>query len=892
MHITSVELENIKSHRDSGFVFEPGKIAITGENGAGKTSIIEAIAWALFDSLEYKKEEFVRRGARAGIVRVTFQSGLDERRYTVLRDTDTAYYVFDPIFGARFAKLPDRLADKKEEVARFVRQHLGIEPGTDLRALFRQAIGVPQGTFTSIFLEGAAERKSAFDKLLKVEEYRQGAEKLRETARYVENKIVDARLQIAKIEAEIGRSESAENEFTIVSDQVAKLTNEIESLETDIAEKRTRVADLELKEKELLALKTAADRLRFEKERAGFLFDQKASELKSANESAEVIERVRADSQRHIEILGRLTELERERSERDRLRKELSGIEAAIVNVSADRKGIQRAMESAVKAHQEIEVLRPRVKEQKALEKEIQHLRERYGQLRSLEERLVAVNLDLERLREAYRDQQSKVKEVELNAAAAGSLADLERKGSDVVLRIAALKAGLDRDQKFQTEIQNGLCPILSEKCLNLKPGQTLEGFINTQFSELRGKIRSLEAEKARIDSGLKAARDAEKSMAKLESMRARIDELTSEGKKLRAEKDALEKRIEGSVEIQTQLARTDQELKGLDNPEARIKILETEAARGSDLRREMSEIEKNLERLESERRLLVERLDEFRDLDLSWQKAISTRDETAEAHRSFVQNERSAAAVSELTKAFTASEKAFAEISVEFEQAEDAARRSANGYAADEHRSIRELLQDSERRSAAAKAAMTAAANRRQQLAAELKHFAEIRETMKAELGEKEKLEKVAEMTAFIRDILKESGPRVARNYVFLVSVEANQMFGEITGRVDRMLKWNDDYGVSIEEDGFERPFVSLSGGEQMAAALSIRLAILKQLSDIRIAFFDEPTTNMDAERRENLAQQISQIKNFDQLFVISHDDTFEGYVDEVIHVGERGVS
>ena len=55
------------------------------------------------------------------------------------------------------------------------------------------------------------------------------------------------------------------------------------------------------------------------------------------------------------------------------------------------------------------------------------------------------------------------------------------------------------------------------------------------------------------------------------------------------------------------------------------------------------------------------------------------------------------------------------------------------------------------------------------------------------------------------------------------------------------------------------------------------------------RIAFFDEPTTNMDAERRENLAVQLSNIKHFDQLFVISHDDTFEGYVDNVVTI-ERG--
>jgi exonuclease SbcC len=76
------------------------------------------------------------------------------------------------------------------------------------------------------------------------------------------------------------------------------------------------------------------------------------------------------------------------------------------------------------------------------------------------------------------------------------------------------------------------------------------------------------------------------------------------------------------------------------------------------------------------------------------------------------------------------------------------------------------------------------------------------------------------------------------------------------------------------------------MSGGEQMAAAMSVRLALLKQLSDIRIAFFDEPTTNMDAERRENLAVQLSNIKHFDQLFVISHDDTFEGYVDNVVKI------
>ena len=52
---------------------------------------------------------------------------MDEREYSVYRDTMTGYYVFDPQLGFR-------IAEKKEEVTRFLWQHLGVEPGTDLAA--------------------------------------------------------------------------------------------------------------------------------------------------------------------------------------------------------------------------------------------------------------------------------------------------------------------------------------------------------------------------------------------------------------------------------------------------------------------------------------------------------------------------------------------------------------------------------------------------------------------------------------------------------------------------------------------------------------------------------------------------------------------------------------
>src|SRR3712207_909786 len=134
MHVTRVELDNIKAYERRAFDFERGTTAIVGPNGAGKTTILEAVAWALFDVLDYSKDDFLRRGAKRGSVRVTFQSDLDERLYTVYRDTGSGYYVYDP-------ELKVKLQQGKADVRKFLEQHLGIEPGTDLQRSEERRVG-------------------------------------------------------------------------------------------------------------------------------------------------------------------------------------------------------------------------------------------------------------------------------------------------------------------------------------------------------------------------------------------------------------------------------------------------------------------------------------------------------------------------------------------------------------------------------------------------------------------------------------------------------------------------------------------------------------------------------------------------------------------------------
>jgi DNA repair protein SbcC/Rad50 len=883
MHITKIELEDIKSHAHFNREFQRGTTAITGENGAGKTTIIEAIAWTLFDLLDYKKDDFVRRGAKKGVARVTFESGLDGREYSVYRDTGTGYFVYD-------VQLKTRIADKKEEVSRFLWQHLGVEAGTDLEALFRRAIGVPQGTFTAIFLETPTERKKAFDKLLKVEEYRQGAEKLLQTARFVEQKITDTKIRIGRAEGELARFEIVEEELKNFAAQAEELQKTLREIEGEVSEKSEVVKKFNETESKVNELKSIFDHLQSEKTRAEFLLAQKENELKQAQTAAEKVKAVAADYQKHTAALGRLKELERERIEREKLNAEQRKVETAQINVRADKKRFEENLEKAQAAHKEIEKLNPLVEQQEILESRLKDLIEQISAIRAKEAEARRLDDKMNDLRGKFLKNKEQIKEIETKTEAAKNYEFLQKRDSELTRDITRFRAKLEHDEQFQSEVKNGLCPILSQKCLNLKAGETLESFLKNQFVELRTQINTLETEQKSIAEALRLAREAEKYSAALDTLRSRETEIAEEGKGYKVEKENLLKDIGDKEKLQNDLAQTETKQKDLGNPKAKIQLLEAETKRELVIREKLTEIEKNLERLESDRRILNEQLESYKDLDANWTALSAERERTAAAHREFLANETAALTLPEREREFEKVREDLKTAAENLEKAEKEFLSANETYDRERHQTEKFALSELEKRQAETRANLANAERQRLTAENELTRLAEIRKAMQSEFQEKERLEKVYEATDFIRETLKKSAPLVAKNYIYYVSLEANQMFREITGNAERTLKWTEDYGILLEEDGHERPFVNLSGGEQMAAALSVRLALLKQLSDVRLAFFDEPTTNMDAARRERLAEQISHIterKTFDQLFVISHDDTFEGYVDNVVSVG-----
>jgi len=1020
MHVTRVELENIKSYsegeRRGDFRFERGTTAIVGPNGAGKTTILEAVAWALFDVLDYSKEDFLRRGAKRGSVRVTFQSDLDERLYTVYRDTGTGYYVYDP-------ELRMKLQQGKADVRKWLDQHLGVEPGTDLRALFRSAIGVPQGLFTTDFLRSPAERKAAFDRLLKVEEYRESADRLRDTVNLINERAAEARGRITGAEAQLARYDATVSEHKTARSRAEELSEALNDFHREAKERESAVAELDEAERRVVETAREADRLGVECESAERRLRDLQGDLEAARRAAERQRATEGDYRAHLEAAETLRALETEREERDRLTNEARDAERMLVAAESDVRRLNDSLERARAARSSLAEMEKDLAAQEELERERERLRDLLAQARAAAERLSRLDAELGALRRAHTETSRRVhaaedladasaradklesermdvetrlsrveqaltsrkhltsqrretareaerlrrsvtaleheaREFDQAAAAAARLPELEERERELTQAAAALRAAINQDERASAKAKGGVCPILHEPCKNLaEEGRTFEDFFVEQLKSNRSRLATVERDAVQVSRDVRAARDAEKAAARsettrarlaherellvereaalarvdseldgyadaserlrdelqaeligidgvlraaredalryaeLEPQRARLREIEDEGKAKKEEREQVAAAASAEATLNEDMAGVESRLRELADPRARAAALRLEAEREAELLRESEGARDALEVLRKQSRALDKKLKKFERLDAAWADATARRDRTAQAHREYVESESLARTLPERERAAKEAEERAAQSAREADAARAEHERAVSVYDRERHATERGALALARERAAETSAKLEAAREREEQFAAEVARLDEVRESLREEFRAKERLEELYAATDFIRDTLRKAGPLVTESYLYNISIDANLLFREITGEGGRALRWSKDYDIMLEEGGHERSFINLSGGEQMVAALSVRLALLKQLSDIRVAFFDEPTVNMDAERRERLAQQIGQVRDFDQLFVISHDDTFEQTVEHVVPVAPAAV-
>ncbi|MDO8727897.1 MAG: SMC family ATPase, partial [Candidatus Methanoperedens sp.] len=266
MLIRSVELKNIKSYSHATIEFKVGINGICGQNGDGKTTILEAIGYVLFDYLPYSEKDFKRRGENSAYVTVELTANGEEYRLTRK-------------LGGEFTIIGKgvNIAGKKDAFAWLSGNLFPLSNPEELPGIFENAVGVPQGMFTAAFMNPPAKRQKIFDEVMKVEEYRKAYDNLRDTMALIEK-------DINSIENDISGLRIRTERYGEKTSERDRLNVNIEDLRKGMKESSEKLniikASLEAQRKQ----KEELDRLKNEVIRLGAKLEGQNQQLKKATE--------------------------------------------------------------------------------------------------------------------------------------------------------------------------------------------------------------------------------------------------------------------------------------------------------------------------------------------------------------------------------------------------------------------------------------------------------------------------------------------------------------------------------------------------------------------------------------------------------------------------------
>jgi exonuclease SbcC len=916
MQILSVTLQNFKTHRDRYFEFQPGTNAICGENGAGKTSILEAIAWVLFNYQgDYAKDDLIRNGSGSAQVTVAFTSNYDGRTYQVQRCTQRGYVLFDPQLNER---LP--YSRIKDEILPWLRQHLGVGPATNLPQLFARTLGVPQGTFTADFLQSAEQRKAVFDAILKVEDYKVAFKQMNTLRRYAEDQVAAAKAQIAQYDEALANWEDLQQ-------RRQSLDSEIQANQQQLQQQQQMLATLQTQRQ---ALKAQAERLQtLEGQRQGLTLQIEAKQqaigrlqqsLTQSEEAIAVCQANREAYQGYQAAEQTLQTLTQQQQQRQALQHTLQTLQQQYGRQQAELARVQAQLDTMVATEQELAQLQPQILQQEQLEaqqqalktqldqyhlqrlqqqawqQQQQHLTQRHQQVNQSRDRVQALKpavaeiAGLEAQRDRIQQQLSRLAagrqfEAEITALVRDSqqqrqahdaslqaaLQDLMALVDSIPLVSAATIAQLEQALKGASDLHQALLTGL-EVILQDLADQTDEAALNQTLTTLEQGLKQRYAWQAEVDQ--------------LSTLDTQLAELQQQRATLAAQLQELEQALAQQATVEAELNQLNQDIEALGRPREKSQILQRTLHDQAQVRGHHQTLAAALAEVEQQLGALTTQLQAFQDLDQQMAEQQQQRRHHQGGHEQYLRHRQLANQYRQIKAEFDAAQDELEQVQGQLAQVTQTHQQALANFDPGQAEAL-------ESQYSTVKSAVDQLGGilpqQRQRLAEydqqleRLQAIAQQRDQAKHQLQAKEKIKR---FVVFARKAYNEAGPRITEQYVRSISHQADRLFRDLLNRPNVALEWTRDYEILVQDGPNQRRFVNLSGGEQMCAALAVRLALLKVLADVDIAFFDEPTTNMDRPRRRGLAEAISRIKTFQQLFVISHDDTFEQVTENVIVV------
>jgi len=258
--ITSIELGDFLSHSETKLDFENGVTVFVGTNGAGKSSIIDALTFALFGHHTRKSNKgLIKRGATQGFSKVEFS--INGKQYQAVRKIDSK--------GGLSAKFSEKNDNEVLEIAAGERKQFGesmtheIEKiiGLDFEKLKIASI-VQQGELNSIIKSKPKEFKELLNAVIGIDKLDVASNSMKEVTKDFREKIRDmvgyddthTELLLKDLEKNQNELQEAKPKKENLQNNQKKLQQELTNLRQKLEEdtpKIEKTKQLELRKQEL-----------------------------------------------------------------------------------------------------------------------------------------------------------------------------------------------------------------------------------------------------------------------------------------------------------------------------------------------------------------------------------------------------------------------------------------------------------------------------------------------------------------------------------------------------------------------------------------------------------------------------------------------------------------
>ncbi|MEW6614001.1 MAG: SMC family ATPase [Thermodesulfobacteriota bacterium] len=252
MIVEELRLDNFLSYKELSLNFElVDAVIITGENGSGKSSLIDAFLWALYGRARSSSiDDFVKLGSDGATVELQFSLNGDRYRVIRKRSLKTAKgkseLGFAVMNGDEWKSLGGSLTETQEAIERVLRM--------DYETLISSTV-LRQGESGLFTKAPPNRRKQILSKILNLERYGELEKLARRDADALKGKEETIRLEVGKSQEVLATRVDTEKELRDRREHLASMNELIQSKEKEGDDLAGDIKALELEIQDLVSKK-------------------------------------------------------------------------------------------------------------------------------------------------------------------------------------------------------------------------------------------------------------------------------------------------------------------------------------------------------------------------------------------------------------------------------------------------------------------------------------------------------------------------------------------------------------------------------------------------------------------------------------------------------------